>query len=263
MAPRLLVEPGLAVGARVTLAPDVAHHVVRVLRLREGDTLVLFDGRGGEYPSTLVQALPQAVARIERFDAVERESPLHVTLVQALIGAERLDWVVEKATELGVARLRIVASERGVVRLDGARLRRREARWREIVASACCQSGRTRIPEVDATTLDEVLRAADPGSTRLVLAPGAVESLASMPIATVPPTRLVLLVGPEGGWSPAELAAARAAGLKAVTLGPRTLRTETAGIAALAALQALAGDFAATGFAAGAANALTSTPTQP
>jgi 16S rRNA (uracil1498-N3)-methyltransferase len=238
-APRFLVEPPLAPGATLRLPQPVAHHAARVLRLRDGADIVLFDGRGGEYRAMLQVDGAGARALIGAFDPVERESPLSLTLLQALVAAEKLDWIVEKAVELGVARLLVVPMQRSVVRLDGERGSRRLRHWREIARAACCQCGRNRLPAVDLCAgLDAAMSLLPDGAARLLLDPAATPALPE------PITSAAILVGPEGGLTDAESSAAQAAGFVAMRLGPRTLRTETAGLAALAALQALGGDFA-------------------
>lgn len=233
-APRLFVDGGLAVGAIVDLPDAVAHHAQRVLRLRIGDPITLFDGRGGEYAARLDA---HARARIERFDPVERESPLALTLIQALVASDKLDWLIEKAVELGAAAIVVAPAVRSVVRLDGDRLARRRLHWRDITVAACSQCGRNRLPAVsDATTLEAALAATE-AAQKFILAPASQHSLttsANLPTA--------IAVGPEGGFSEAELALAERHGFLPVRAGPRVLRTETAGLAALAALQALHGD---------------------
>jgi 16S rRNA (uracil1498-N3)-methyltransferase len=233
-APRFHVDGKLAVGTRVELPAAVAHHALRVLRLRAGDALTLFDGRGGEYAAQLDEG---GQALIEGFDAVERESPLALTLIQALIANDKLDWVIEKAVELGAARILIAPTERSVIRLAGDRLARRQAHWREIVVAACCQCGRNRLPEIAfASSWRDVLASADAGQ-RFVLAPDADDALASAAGAAT-----AIAIGPEGGLTATELKLAVQHGFRAVHWGPRVLRTETAGLAALAALQTLHGD---------------------
>lgn len=231
--PRFFVDGGLAVGAIVDLPDAVAHHVQRVLRLRVGAPITLFDGCGGEYAARLDA---NARACIERFDAVERESPLALTLIQALVANDKLDWVIEKAVELGAAAIVVAPAERGVVRLDGDRLARRQLHWRDITVAACCQCGRNRLPAVSYAALEATL-AATQAAQKFVLAPDAQRPLASS--ANLP---TAIAVGPEGGFSAAELALAERNGFLPVRAGPRVLRTETAGLAALAALQALHGD---------------------
>ena len=236
-APRFHVDAPLALGT-VRLPERVAHHALRVLRLRDGAPLVLFNGRGGEYAGHLqLAAEPEAV--LTAFDAVDRESPLSVTLVQALVASEKLDWIVEKLTELGVARLLVVPTERSVVRLDGERLARRLAHWQEVAVAACAQCGRNRVPQVATpATLQDALAGLDSGPRRMLL-PEAVAPLDATAADTC-----TIAVGPEGGFTAAEQRALAAAQFEPARLGPRVLRTETAGLAALAALQCRGGDLA-------------------
>jgi 16S rRNA (uracil1498-N3)-methyltransferase len=234
-APRFHVDADLALGT-VRLPERVAHHALRVLRLRDGAPLVLFNGRGGSYAGHLqLAAEPEAV--LTTFDASDRESPLAVTVVQALVANEKLDWIVEKLTELGAARVMIVPTERSVVRLEGDRLARRLAHWQETVVSACAQCGRNRLPDVLASAS---LAALLPGlleEPRRLLLPDAPAALDVGPAASC-----TIAVGPEGGFSDAEQQQLLAAGFVPSRLGPRVLRTETAGLAALAALQCRSGD---------------------
>lgn len=239
--PRFLVDAQLAVGADAVLPPDVAHHALRVLRLRDGAPVMLFDGRGGEYAATLRIDGKAVRAQLVAFDAVERESPLDLTLIQALAAADKLDWIVEKAVELGARKIVITPMQRCVTRLDAARRARRLRHWREIVRAACCQCGRNRLPAVEL---------ADAFATALAAAPADRPRLALVPDAAQPLPRHVvggatLLVGPEGGLDDEERLRAQRAGFGFARLGPRILRTETAGLAALAALQALGGDLVA------------------
>jgi 16S rRNA (uracil1498-N3)-methyltransferase len=236
-APRFHVDAALALGT-VRLPERVAHHALRVLRLRDGAPLVLFNGRGGEYAGHLqLAAEPEAV--LTAFDAVDRESPLSVTLVQALVASEKLDWIVEKLTELGVARLLVVPTERSVVRLDGERLARRLAHWQEVAVAACAQCGRNRVPQVAMhATLQDALAGLVSGPRRMLL-PEAVAPLDATAADTC-----TIAVGPEGGFTAAEQRALAAAQFEPARLGPRVLRTETAGLAALAALQCRGGDLA-------------------
>lgn len=238
--PRFHVNAHFAVGEELALPEEVAHHATRVLRLRDGDEIVLFSGRGGEARARLRIDGKRAWGLIDDFDTVERESPLALTLVQALVASDKLDWVIEKATELGAYRVLIAPAARSVIKLDGARLEKRIAHWREIAVAACCQCGRNRLPGVDYfPSLSQALGAA-PGERRYILAPGARSPLALSGLGSA-----VFAVGPEGGFSEEELAAAEALGYQRSLLGARVLRTETAGLAALAAGQALAGDFLA------------------
>jgi len=246
-APRLHVDLPLAAGRRITLPEVAGHHVARVLRLRAGDALTVFDGRGGEYRATLARVSRGAVvADVGAHEPVDRESPLIVELGQGICKGDRMALVVQKATELGVGIIRPIACERTVVKLDAkldpGRAERRLAHWRAIAVHAAQQSGRTRIPKVAGIEhLDAWLArntGADPG---FVLSPCADQSLADC-VPPVPGEPVRLLVGPEGGLSPREVERARIAGFTGLRLGPRVLRTETAALVALAALQAHWGD---------------------
>jgi len=246
---RVFVPGPLQADTDLALPETAAGHVVKVLRLRVGAALTVFDGRGGEWQAVISRLAGGAVTvRVGAHDPLERESPLRVTLLQALARGEKMDWVLQKATELGVARIVPVATERSVVQLDGERAGRRLEHWQAIVASACEQCGRNRLPEVlPPTPLEAACRlaAASPAAVRLVLAPGAGASLAATASAAeAGASEVVLLIGPEGGLSEAELRSAEGAGFVPVAMGPRVLRTETASIAALAVLQLVAGDFA-------------------
>ena len=239
--PRFFVDESLAAGKSVRLPADVEHHAARVLRLRDGAPIVLFNGRGGEYAAALRLKGAAALAQVEAFDPTERESPLHLTLVQALVAAEKLDWIVEKAVELGVDRILVASMQRCVVRLDAARAARRLQHWAEVARAACCQCGRNRVPPVDFFgSFGAVLSALPAAGPRLLLLPGARQDLCPV----VAGDRAALIVGPEGGLAESEIVQAAQAGFLAVRLGPRVLRTETAGLAALAALQATSGDIA-------------------
>ncbi len=235
-----------AVNTDFALPDAVAHHALRVLRLTEGDRLTLFTGDGGEFATTLIVAGKRdAVVRIDAFESVERESALAVTLVQGIAANDAMDHAVRRAVELGVAAIQPVLTARSARVPEGERGEKRHAHWRQIVVAACEQCGRNRIPDVrDVATLEHWLaqRAhATPGvATGIVLSPYAARPLAEAP---VPQTSLELLVGPEGGFAPEEVAHAEGAGMTAVRLGPRVLRTETAALAALATCNALWGDF--------------------
>ena len=230
----------LPAGGEVVLPEALAHHALRVLRLREGEALALFDGEGGEVAARLVVRGKTAVAVLGERSAADRESPLQVVLVQALATGDKMDWIVQKAVELGVAAIQPVQAERSVLRLGGERADKRVAHWQQVAVSACEQCGRNRIPEVRPVQALGHWLASQRDARNYLLAPGGASGFAD---ALRPPTGVHLLVGPEGGWSEAELAAADAAGCQRVSLGPRVLRTETAGLAALAVVQARWGDF--------------------
>jgi 16S rRNA (uracil1498-N3)-methyltransferase len=237
-APRFFVDAPLAIGQSVPLPQPVAHHALRTLRLREGTTVVLFNGTGGEYRGLLTAGGSAGVA-LQAFDPVERESPLSVTVVQALASADKLDWVLEKGTELGAAAFSFWPAERSVGRVDAARRPHKLAHWREVCVAACGQCGRNRVPPVTlAASLADALASVPPEALGFVLATGRAAPLriaeGSRPVA--------VLVGPEGGLTERETAQALRAGWIAASLGPRVLRTETAGLAALVRLQACTGD---------------------
>lgn len=242
MIPRIHCPFPLAPGATLELPPEASHHVAKVLRMGEGDALILFDGRGGEWRARLHRVGKTMAAVLESFDEVDREAPIPVTLVQGLPAADKMDWIVQKATELGVARIRPVVARRSVIRLSGERMARRAAHWQAVAVAACEQCQRNRVPEVAPLVdlMDYFAEAPVPSGHRLMLAPGAELRLADLAPPTGPVT---LLAGPEGGFEENELAAARLTGFQAVRLGPRVLRTETAGMAALAAMMALWGDY--------------------
>lgn len=239
-APRFYYPSPLTIGDTVELPPEAAHHALRVLRLRPGDAAILFTGQGGEFSATIDRMEKDRVhVRVQAWEPLERESPLDVTLIQALSSNDKMDLVLQKATELGARRLVIVESTRGVVRLDGERAKKRMQRWQQLLIAACEQCGRNRIPALSFASLVDWLRDPWDGPHRWILAPGAQTSLSQLP----PPRGAIqLLIGPEGGFNDQEYAAADTAGFVSVSIGPRTLRTETAGIAALAVLQALWGD---------------------
>lgn len=242
-APRFYHPGPLAVESEVALAPDAAHHASRVLRLHVGDALVLFNGEGGEYAGTIARIDKQGVtASIRERQDVERESPLDVTLVQAVSSSDKMDLVLQKAVELGVRRIVVVQSARGVVRLDAARSRKRLERWQQIIVGACEQCGRNRVPMLapEVAALTDWLQKPQMGARRWLLAPDAEQRLRE---AERPQGEIQLLIGPEGGFTEDEYRAARTHGFTPVRLGRRVLRTETAALAALSAMQALWGDF--------------------
>jgi 16S rRNA (uracil1498-N3)-methyltransferase len=213
-----------------------------VLRLGAGDEVTLFNGDGSDYPSTIMELRRnRAIVEVRAATAARGESPLAVTLVQGIARGERMDLVIQKATELGAAAIRPVTTERSVVRLDAAARAKRLAHWRGVAIAACEQCGRARLPEVaEPLPLVEWLsRPPPPGRLRLQLDPAAPETL---PARAAGAPAIELLVGPEGGLTAAEQDAARQTGYRSCRLGPRVLRSETAAIAALAVLQATAGD---------------------
>lgn len=230
------------VGREYRLPDAAAHHALRVLRLATGDRLTLFTGNGGEFLATLVGAHKRdAVARIDAFDPVEREAALAVTLVQGIAANDAMDHAVRKAVELGAAAIQPVVTARSARFPDGERGAKRLAHWQQVVVAACEQSGRNRLPAVhEVTTFQRWLGHRPVATVGWVLSPYADQAMAGAP---APRAALDLMVGPEGGFTEEEIAQAQRAGLTAVRLGPRVLRTETAAVAALAAINALFGDF--------------------
>jgi len=239
---RFFLKSPLETGARQMLSERAAHHAARVLRLRSGDNVTLFDGRGGEYAATIVESRRDAMAvEVGTWQDIERESPLEVALAQGVSSAERMDLTVQKAVELGVAAIQPLRTEKSVVRLDAQRLESRLAHWRRIVTAACEQCGRNRLPEVHAPiSVAQLCEVTQTWPTKWLLAPGAAMRLQVAARSIAGP--LAIAAGPEAGFSDEETHALIAAGFTPIQLGPRTLRTETAATAALAALNAIAGD---------------------
>jgi 16S rRNA (uracil1498-N3)-methyltransferase len=238
--PRFFLDHPLALGARFSLPPGPARHAARALRLAVGDTIALFNGQGGEFAAHIERIQKDDVAvSITGFADIERESPLRVMLAQGISSGERMDYTLQKAVELGVAAIQPIAARRSVVKLAGERADRRVAHWQGVVASACEQCGRNQVPAVAAPlTLGQWLGRHASGRL-LFLSPLAESRLAGLP---APTAMDCLVAGPEGGFEPDEIAALQAAGAIPVRLGPRVLRTETAALAALAAMQTLWGD---------------------
>jgi 16S rRNA (uracil1498-N3)-methyltransferase len=238
---RLFLEGELTVGSDIALPAESVQHL-RARRLRPGEKVVLFNGQGGEFHGTL-RALErrEAVVTLEAFDPREAESPLEIVLVQGIAKGERMDFTIQKGVELGVAAIQPVFTDHGVVRLDSKRAEKRRAHWQAVATSACEQCGRNRVPPVHSPTpLSDFWQdlSGKDGIGIVLDADGGHATTALQPAAK----RLRLLVGPEGGLSDQELRKAAERGLTRLTLGPRILRTETAGLAAIAALQTLYGD---------------------
>lgn len=243
---RIFVEADLAPGARIVLPDAAAGHLLRVLRLAVGDACVLFNGDGRDYHARIAATgKREATAEILAAREIASESPLRIVLLQALARGEKMDWIVQKATELGVTAIVPILSERSEVKLDADRADRRSAHWRSVAVAACEQSGRARLPDIGVPQpLAGALHVLPASAHRLALDPEAELTLAGLAqTRPAPDTRIVIAIGPEGGWSPGDLALLRGAGFTGLRLGPRVLRTETAGVAAIAALQATCGDF--------------------
>ncbi|MEM1112607.1 MAG: 16S rRNA (uracil(1498)-N(3))-methyltransferase [Pseudomonadota bacterium] len=238
--PRVYTELDLVVDAQVELESGPSQHLARALRMGPGDSLTLFNGSGGEYAASITAVSKQTVTvRVDAFRSKEVESSLGIELGIAVSRGERMDWIIQKSTELGVASIAPLFTERTEVKLKGERASKKLSHWQQIAVSACEQCGRNRVPTVaDFSPLGDWLSATS-AERKFVLhhrsepqAPGDT------------PGSVALLIGPEGGLSPGEIEAALAAGFEALRLGPRVLRTETAPLAALSILQARWGDMA-------------------
>ena len=220
-----------------------AHHVIHVLRLQAGAALTLFDGRGAEY-AALIKRIDKSglTLTVAERREVSRESPLRVVLAQGISSGERMDYTVQKCVELGIQAIQPLVTQRSVVRLSSERADKRVAHWQTVAAAACEQCGRNLLPEIlPVQPLMKWLGVAQsqPGDARYLLSPHSSTRLRDQ---TRPQHAVTLLAGPEGGWNPDETTAALGAGFTPLTLGPRVLRTETAAVAALAAMQAVWGD---------------------
>lgn len=240
--PRFYVSETLSAGQILPLPDSVVRHL-HVLRTKTGAGIVLFNGNGCAYPARLLSLEKRrAEAEILGEEQPDNESPLYITLIQAVSSGERMDFTLQKSAELGVNEIRPVLSERCVVRLNGERADKRVARWQEIVVSACEQSGRNTVPQVlPLVSYAEALRTLPDNHLQLLLSLNNARTLSAI---SAPPTRITFMVGPEGGWTANEEQQAFDAGFQSLTLGPRVLRTETAALAAIAAMQTLWGDFA-------------------
>jgi len=237
--PRVYVAGELTPGREVLLPPDAATHLARVLRLGAGDAVTLFNGDGSDYRGRLqVAARRETRVFVEAAGEPEPRPPLQVTLAIGISRGERMDFVIQKAVELGVAVVQPLFTERSVVRLDADRAERRHRHWQGVLTAACEQSGRRRLPTLHAAT-DLADWLAGTAGMRLLLDPRAQRSLPDLP---APAEAVTLLVGPEGGLAGTERDRALRVGFVGVRLGPRILRTETAPLAALAAMQVLWGD---------------------
>jgi len=240
---RLHIAGSYGANSVLELASDKARYLGRVLRLRVGDNLSVFDGEGSEFTATITAvSKANATLRVDEKTNVATESPLRVHLVQGISRGERMDFVVQKATELGVKRITPVLTEFGVVKLNAERAEKRREHWQKVAASACEQSGRARLPLIDTPIPLKNWFGHKPKQvdSEIVLRPDA-----TMPLAGIdsPATKVCVLIGPEGGFSDTEFEDAEIAGFRPVSLGPRVLRTETAAIAAIAVLQSQWGDF--------------------
>jgi 16S rRNA (uracil1498-N3)-methyltransferase len=238
---RVYVDTPVTAGKRVVVEGSAANHISRVLRLRSGDALTVFDGSGGEFAARIEEfRRDTVVVLVEEHRPLDRESPLTLTLAQGISRGERMDWIIQKATELGTSRIVPLFTKRSMVRLDERQAERKLQHWRAIAVSACEQCGRNKVPDL-AIPIDffDALPADSAGATRLLLSPTGDLRIEDVQGAS---KAITVLIGPEGGLEDVEQEAALAAGFKAVRLGPRVLRTETAAIAALTIIQHHFGD---------------------
>ncbi len=241
---RVHVAAALTPGSELALPESAATHLSRVLRLGVGDACVLFNGDGRDFAARIVTVSKRELrVAIESVVAIERESPLRLVLLQGIARGEKMDLILQKATELGITEVHPLSSQRSEVKLDQARADKRLAHWQAVVIAACEQCGRAVVPRVGVPgSLAAVLTALPAGGLRLILDPNGDLSLPTLALAATTP--VLLAVGPEGGWSPLDREQLEAADFQGLRLGPRILRTETAGLAAIAALQARFGDLA-------------------
>ena len=239
--PRFYLADALQPGQNISLPENVIRHL-QVLRVREGEEITLFNGNGHSYPTRLLSlAKRQAVAEVLSEQTVDNESPLAISLIQAVSSGERMDFTLQKSVEMGVTEIFPVTSARSIVKLSGERAEKRQERWQEIVIAACEQCGRNRIPTVHPLLpLSQRLQQLPQSDVRLLMGLHHPTSLKAIQPA---PQRITLMIGPEGGWSPEEEAAAFQTGFQSILLGKRVLLTETAALAAIAAMQTLWGDF--------------------
>jgi 16S rRNA (uracil1498-N3)-methyltransferase len=238
---RVYVDEDLAIGQRLTVEGSAGNHIVRVLRSRVGDELTIFNGRGGEYGASIEEIRRDIVqVSVREHRQEERESAFELTLAQGISRGERMDWVVQKATELGVTRIVPLFTERSVVHLDEKQAAKKVQHWRGIAVSACEQSGRNVVPEITVpVTLYGLLERPFGTGISLLLSPTAEQRIVDIAGS---PKGATVLIGPEGGLAQAEQAAALRSGFTAVRMGPRVLRTETAAVCALSLLQQKFGD---------------------
>lgn len=237
---RIYQPQALSAEQIINLSKEAAGHLIRVLRLQVGDEFIVFNGKAGEFHATIIELNKSMVrVRLGKFDAVNRESPLQITLAQAVLRSDKMDYVLQKAVELGVTRFIPLITAHSTLKLAPARWQKRSLHWQGVMLAACEQSGRTRLPKLENPMTFDLATTAIKAEQRIILQPCAKQTINSLPFCQ----SVSLLVGPEGGWSENELKCARVADYSPVQLGPRVLRAETAGLAAVSLLQSLYGDF--------------------
>ncbi len=239
--PRIYTAQDLPTGREILLPEQAGEHAVRVLRLERGHPLILINGDGREYDAELASLAKRAVTAVVKTSReVNRETWLRITLAQSIARGEKMDWILQKATELGVSHIVPLVTERTEVKLDDERAERRMAHWISVIESACEQCGRTSLPTLGPPQrIDKWLASMEGNDVRCALIPEGEISLKDLPAIE---EGIVVVVGPEGGLSDQDVAMLRHAQFIGLRLGPRILRTETAGVAALSALQAMFGD---------------------
>ncbi|TAK90164.1 MAG: 16S rRNA (uracil(1498)-N(3))-methyltransferase [Burkholderiaceae bacterium] len=246
MSPRFYYPALPDAGGPVDLPAALSHHAVTVLRMQPGEALVLFDGHGREAAASVIEARKQALrVACEPPVAIDRENALQITLVQALPSGDKMDWIVEKCTELGIAAIQPIQATRSVVKLQGERAEKKQQRWQDIAIAACAQCGRNVAPTIlpVQSCASWLSTPPKPGLHLLLdLAPD-IPRLSQLDFTAVKSAAITVMVGPEGAFTDEEISQALAAGFQAVNLGRRILRTETAGVAFLAAVNTLLGDF--------------------
>ncbi|MDC8446220.1 MAG: 16S rRNA (uracil(1498)-N(3))-methyltransferase [Nitrosomonas sp.] len=247
MLPRFYHTDDIFVGQTIGLNLAAGHHASRVLRLKIGDSVIVFNGRGGEFQAHIKSIRKTSTALIvDRFDDIERESPLIITLVQALCVNDKMDWIIQKSVELGVNRIQPIITTRSIVRLSEERAAKRLEHWQKVIISTCEQCGRNRIPIIvlPQSLIDWLSARKSDAQQHLdfilsVSGNHCLKNFASPPAAT----QLTLAIGPEGGWTADEEIILQQAGFIALRAGRRIMRTETAALATIAALQTCWGDF--------------------
>lgn len=249
MPPRFYLAEELIAGQHITLSLDASHHAKRVLRLAQDDAITLFNGKGGEFSAHIVdQSKHSTIAEVKNFLDINRESPLNIELAQAVCTNEKMDWIIQKAVELGVTLIQPITTERSLVRLSPTRAAKRLSHWQKIIISACEQCGRNHIPQLQSILpLYEWLDQKKTNNhanknTCFILSPSAKSRLKSFPEPTAD-TQLTLVVGPEGGFTQEEEACTTRTEFEPLQLGQRILRTESAALVAIAAMQTLWGDY--------------------
>lgn len=239
---RTYLDAPLHVGSCIALSEAAFTHLVKVLRLSEGHEFIVFNGDGHDYLARLQHlGKRSAEALITSCTKVDNESTLRIQLAQAIARGEKMDWLLQKATELGVTGIAPIFTERTEVRLDAERGDKRMVHWRGVIASACEQSGRARLPELSEPMALATFVATVSSPFKLILDPQGLQTLNTLALA--PDSHVTLVIGPEGGLSERDLATLKAHGFQSVRAGPRILRTETAGLAVIAGLQSLYGDW--------------------